>query len=474
MLNRNEEIQRRRIFGIISHPDAGKTTLTEKLLLHGGAIRQAGTVKARRNDKFATSDWMEIEKQRGISVTSSVMQFEYAGKVISIMDTPGHNDFGEDTYRILTSVDSAVMVIDGAKGIEAQTRKLFRVCSLRGIPVFTFINNVLMRTSGGLVAITGMVVLVWAAASVFNNVESAFNAIWEVKQSRSLTRKASTYTAVIFILPLLVTLLIILLSYVRHLLATHIPFSDGVLYWVISFALIWLILAAAYKLIPNTKVNVGYAAQAALFAAIAFSAFQMFYLYLQNSVSSYNIIYGSFAAIPLFLFWIQVSWQIILFGAELSFAFQNVNSFVQEQDARTICADNRRKVMVATLLVIIRSYLRNEGGISSTDVAHTLHLPVRLIRDVTYTLTEAEILLARDDDKNQKTKRYVPARDIHDMTLSEVLTLTEHIGTTVHGQADNHYLRVASERLDSMAAHMAASNDNILLTDLLNESDNHR
>ena len=141
MNTRQEEIQKRRIFGIISHPDAGKTTLTEKLLLHGGAIRQAGTVKARRNSKFATSDWMEIEKQRGISVTSSVMQFEYDGKMISIMDTPGHNDFGEDTYRILTSVDSAVMVIDGAKGIESQTRKLFKVCSMRGIPVFTFINK---------------------------------------------------------------------------------------------------------------------------------------------------------------------------------------------------------------------------------------------------------------------------------------------------------------------------------------------
>lgn len=141
MTTRHDEIQKRRIFGIISHPDAGKTTLTEKLLLHGGAIRQAGTVKARRNDKFATSDWMEIEKQRGISVTSSVMQFDYAGKVISIMDTPGHNDFGEDTYRILTSVDSAVMVIDGAKGIEAQTRKLFKVCAMRNIPVFTFINK---------------------------------------------------------------------------------------------------------------------------------------------------------------------------------------------------------------------------------------------------------------------------------------------------------------------------------------------
>ncbi|MBQ4004151.1 MAG: GTP-binding protein, partial [Firmicutes bacterium] len=136
-----KQIERRRIFGIISHPDAGKTTLTEKLLLHGGAIREAGTVKARRNSKFATSDWMEIEKQRGISVTSSVMQFEYGGKVISIMDTPGHNDFGEDTYRILTSVDSAVMVIDAAKGIEAQTKKLFAVCRMRGIPVFTFMNK---------------------------------------------------------------------------------------------------------------------------------------------------------------------------------------------------------------------------------------------------------------------------------------------------------------------------------------------
>ena len=141
MATRLEEIEARRIFGVISHPDAGKTTLTEKLLLHGGAIREAGTVKARRNSKFATSDWMEIEKQRGISVTSSVMQFEYAGKKISIMDTPGHNDFGEDTYRILTSVDSAVMVIDGAKGIEAQTKKLFKVCSMRGIPIFTFINK---------------------------------------------------------------------------------------------------------------------------------------------------------------------------------------------------------------------------------------------------------------------------------------------------------------------------------------------
>lgn len=135
------EIERRRTFAIISHPDAGKTTLTEKLLLYGGAIREAGSVKARKASRHATSDWMEIEKQRGISVTSSVMQFEYDGFWINILDTPGHQDFSEDTYRTLMAADSAVMVIDGAKGVEAQTKKLFHVVSLREIPIFTFINK---------------------------------------------------------------------------------------------------------------------------------------------------------------------------------------------------------------------------------------------------------------------------------------------------------------------------------------------
>ena len=135
------EINRRRTFAIISHPDAGKTTLTEKFLLYGGAIAQAGVVKGKKNARAATSDWMEIEKQRGISVTSSVMQFQYDGFCINILDTPGHQDFSEDTYRTLMAADSAVMVIDAAKGVEAQTRKLFKVCRLRDIPIFTFINK---------------------------------------------------------------------------------------------------------------------------------------------------------------------------------------------------------------------------------------------------------------------------------------------------------------------------------------------
>lgn len=141
MASLNDEIAKRRTFAIISHPDAGKTTLTEKLLLYGGAINLAGSVKGKRTAKHAVSDWMEIEKKRGISVTSSVLQFKYNGYCINILDTPGHEDFSEDTYRTLMAADSAVMVIDGSKGVEKQTIKLFKVCVMRNIPIITFINK---------------------------------------------------------------------------------------------------------------------------------------------------------------------------------------------------------------------------------------------------------------------------------------------------------------------------------------------
>ncbi|MBB5353331.1 peptide chain release factor 3 [Haloferula luteola] len=135
------EVARRRTFAIISHPDAGKTTLTEKFLLYGGALNLAGSVTARKNQRATTSDWMELEKQRGISISSTVLQFDYKDCVVNILDTPGHKDFSEDTYRVLTAVDAAVMVVDAGKGIESQTRKLFEVCRRRGVPIFTFMNK---------------------------------------------------------------------------------------------------------------------------------------------------------------------------------------------------------------------------------------------------------------------------------------------------------------------------------------------
>jgi peptide chain release factor 3 len=136
-----QEINRRRTFAIVSHPDAGKTTLTEKLLLYGGAVQMAGSVSARKKERATVSDWLEIERKRGISVSSTVLYFDYNGFRINLLDTPGHNDFSEDTYRVLMAVDSVIMVIDGGKGIERQTKKLFEVCRKRNIPVFTFINK---------------------------------------------------------------------------------------------------------------------------------------------------------------------------------------------------------------------------------------------------------------------------------------------------------------------------------------------
>ncbi len=136
-----QEIGRRRTFAIISHPDAGKTTLTEKLLLYGGAIRSAGSVKSRRSDRHATSDWLEMEQERGISITASVLHFDYQCFRINLLDTPGHQDFSEDTYRALTAADSAIMLLDNRKGVEAQTRKLFSVCRKRRLPIFTFVNK---------------------------------------------------------------------------------------------------------------------------------------------------------------------------------------------------------------------------------------------------------------------------------------------------------------------------------------------
>ena len=141
MADLETEVKRRRTFAIISHPDAGKTTLTEKFLLYGGAVQLAGSVTARKNQRATTSDWMELEAKRGISVSSTVLQFEYRGYCVNLLDTPGHKDFAEDTYRTLTAVDSVVLVVDGVKGVEEQTRKLMEVCRMRDTPVIVFINK---------------------------------------------------------------------------------------------------------------------------------------------------------------------------------------------------------------------------------------------------------------------------------------------------------------------------------------------
>lgn len=339
--------------------------------------------------------------------------------------------------------------------------------------ILSFANTVIMRTSGGLVAISGFLVLIWVTVRVFSNIENAFNTIWEVKRPRTITHRASTYTAVIFIIPILTVILVVILSYIRNLINNFSLIPYSILYAIGSFVLLWLMFAAIYKIIPNTKVKFRYAAMSGFLGAIAFSIFQLVYVALQQGVSSYNIIYGSFAAVPLFLLWIQSSWQILLFGAELSFSFQNVENFVQEQNAENLNYDNRRKVMMASLLVIIRSYINNEGGITSTDISHKLKLPLRLIRDVVYTLNEAEIVVAITSEKSQKTKMYIPARDIHTMTFYNTIRAVEQLGTHIEPMHENHDLRRVSQLLDEITEGVSESAENMPLIDMLHDEHNN-
>lgn len=332
--------------------------------------------------------------------------------------------------------------------------------------IFDFVDGVLVRTRGGLVAVGGLVLLVWAAVRVFGNVENAFNAIWEA-QTRSVRRRWSTYTAVIFVMPLMAVILTVLLSSVRTLISHYAVIPYNILYAVGSFLLVWLILAGAYKIIPNTKVHFRNAAMAGAVATVAFFVFQLLYAALQDGVSSYNIIYGSFAAVPLFLLWVQTSWQIVLFGAELSFAYQNVDSFVQEQDVANVGTAERRKVMLAALLIVVRTFRQRSGGVSSEEISRELHLPVRLVRDTMHVLKRADIVTTVEPDTDMKTNRYVPARDMSDVRVCDVLRTVENMGSERGLPDGNGYLCTVSEILSGMDAMLERSGGNVLLMDLV-------
>ena len=333
--------------------------------------------------------------------------------------------------------------------------------------ILGFVNNVLIRTSGGIVAFSGMAVLIWAAVRVFSSIESAFNAIWEVKKPRSITRRASTYAAVIFVVPLLAVILVIGLSYARKLIANYASIPYSILYSIGSLVVMWMLFTTVYKVIPNTKVRFKAAAIAGAIAVAIFTIFQTFYIYLQNGVSSYNIIYGSFAAIPLFLFWLQTSWQIVLFGAELSFAYQNVDAFVQEHSVMGISYRERRKVMIGVMLTVAKNFLDGKGSISAEDVSQTLRLPLRLVREVLYTLEEADLVVAVSTAKSQKTNYYIPAKDVHGMTFYGTIESVESTGTELKDINNKPLMEEISRRIDELDRKIMESPDNVKIKSLL-------
>lgn len=284
-----------------------------------------------------------------------------------------------------------------------------------------FVNRMLAKTRGGIIAAVGVAVLLWSVIKVFGNIEDAFNKIWEVRKARSLSRKFGDYLSMIFIAPILLVSSLSLGTVITNSLSfLNAPWFVNILLWLVSFALIWILFAFIYWLMPNTQVNFKGAIIAGIFAGTVFLVFSFFYFYIQGEVSSYNAIYGTFAALPLFLAWMQTSWQILLVGGELSYVYQHYECYEQEQFAETLDADHKRKALLATMLTIIKHFIKHESAMNGFAISAQLNLPVGVISEMIYKLEKAGLIaeLANDND-------YMPAKDIHTITVAEILEKTE-------------------------------------------------
>lgn len=334
-----------------------------------------------------------------------------------------------------------------------------------------FAGSVLDRTKGGIVALTGFVILIWAAVRVFSNVEDAFNNIWEIKKSRSIGRKISAYAAMIFIIPVMWVIISAVVAYTQNIISQYRYLQGGVFYYIGSVIFVWLLFTAMYKIIPNTKVRFRNAANAAAIASVGFLVFQVIYVYIQNSVNAYNIIYGSFASIPLLLIWLQTSWIIILMGAEISFSLQNIDSYRQEMDSLKVNYDNRRKITVAVMIVIAKHFVSDSDLPTSEQIAKYLKLPLRIVRDVINDLENAGLIITIRNDESGKVRRFIPAHEVSRMTFYGVLETVESTGNNIiDDDTDVPEMNTVNRILNEIKEKVSQSETNVpLLTLLENE-----
>ncbi len=291
-----------------------------------------------------------------------------------------------------------------------------------------FAENALARTRGGVMAAVALVMLFWAVIKVFGSIESAFNNIWEVKVSRSVTRQYTDYIAVMLIVPILWIVANAAGTYAEELLGNYDGWYYEVLSRLASMIVIWVMFTFLYMIIPNTKVQFSSALMAGIVAGTAFICFQWGYLFLQRWMTSYNAIYGSFAAVPLLLVWMQTSWQILLFGGELSFAYQNIARFAEERESLLISYDQRRKVMLAVMLTVVRNFREKGGAMPADEIRCQLDMPTRIVNDVLYQLTQAGLLIAVPTGDNEREIAYAPGQETESLTVFGVLDAVEQTG----------------------------------------------
>ena len=334
--------------------------------------------------------------------------------------------------------------------------------------VVEFANKAIETTKGGLVAAVGIATLFWAVIRVFGSIENAFNNIWEVTSTRSMARKVADYIAVVVIVPILWAAANGVSSYAQGLF----ELKDAVwMVWagkIISTAMMWLLFALIYYIIPNTRVRINSALTAGIIAGTAFIIFQWGYIYLQTLMTSYNAIYGSFAALPLFLMWVQTSWIILLFGGELSFAFQNIDKFDEERESLHVNYDSRRKVLLATMLVVVRHFTAGEGSITLSEVKTALNLPTRIVNSVLRSLVEAGQLIELPAEGKGFENSFVPAKDVAEFTIYNILEAVEQSGASSIDLDASEELRLVGEELERIKEEARSSRQNIKLTDIAN------
>ena len=383
-------------------------------------------------------------------------------------------------YSLLSLVPVAAMAFGVAKGFGFEKRLEREL--LEGFPgqqeilaqIIGFANSMLENTKGSTIAGVGLILLFWTVIKVLSHIEQSFNDVWEIRDARSLVRKLGDYLSIMFIGPILV----LISSSVTVFLKTQITLITdkiallGMLSPLVSFTMhlfpyfvIWSLFTFIYMFVPNTRVDFRSGLLAGVVAGTIFQITQLLYISFQVGVAKYNAIYGSFAALPLFLIWLQFSWLIVLFGAEISFAHQNVDTYEFEPDCKQISPSLRALFSLRIAHLLVKSFSRGEGPMSAAQVSHVLDMPVRLVRQILHELVDSAVLsqTMTDDDR---TSSYQPARDISTLTIQSALEALLRNGTDDVPVAQTEELRALSDALEAFADTIRKSPENRLLKEI--------
>ena len=383
-------------------------------------------------------------------------------------------------YSLLSVVPVAALAFGISKGFgfEERLEKFIRGLfaereDLRAVAdyIISFANNMLMEINTGFIAGIGLVVLLWAVMQVLGNIEDSFNAIWEIKKARPFIRKFSDYLSMMLVAPVL----FILSSTITVYISKYIAENTGIFQYIgplvqfliklLPYILIFFLFTILYVVMPNTKVIFKYGLYAGIIAGTIFQITQWIYIEFQIGVSRYGAIYGSFLALPLFLIWMQVSWLIVLLGAELSFAYQNIEKYEFESIALKIPFKKKRLVTLLIMQQIIKGFMQGNPSLSASQIGHTLGIPIRLVRDIIFDLNESG-LIAETTTDSPKERAFLPAIDINQMTISFVENKLNMQGQDLSIAGDNADLKNITEMHAELVKAMEKSPANKLLRDI--------